>query len=327
MLKKVLLGILLVIAAAIATLITIINIRYDRKFDAPYPDIQASTDSAMIARGKYLAYGPAHCSFCHAPMSEFQRVDKGGEAPLKGGFDFKMPFGNMFAPNITPDEETGIGKLTDGQIARALRYGVARDGRAIIDMMPFYDMSDDDLKAVISFLRSQEPIHNPRPKHELNLMGKAVFSFLIKPMGDGDVPPSPAPDSTAAYGAYIANSIANCGGCHTPRDMMTGAYTGPEFSGGNKFEIIDENGNIVKGKHVMTPNITPDKETGRMADWTQQDFIKRFRDGRAIPGTPMPWGPFSRMSDMELIALYKYLQTVAPARSEYTLGIQDGDPF
>lgn len=175
MLKKVLLGIVLVIVAAVAILVITVNLRYNRTFDAPYPDIQASTDSAMIARGKYLAYGPAHCSFCHAPMTEFQRVDRGEEAPLKGGFDFKMPFGNMFAPNITPDEETGIGKLSDGEIARALRYGVAHDGRAIIDMMPFYDMSDDDLKAIISFLRSQEPIHNPRPKHELNFLGKVVF--------------------------------------------------------------------------------------------------------------------------------------------------------
>ena len=326
MLKKILLGFVLLIVAAVVVLFITVNVRYDRTFEAPYPDIQATTDSAMIARGRYLVYGPAHCSFCHAPMTEFRKVDRGEEVPLKGGFNFQMPFGTMYAPNITPDKETGIGRFTDGEIARSLRYGVRHDGRALVDFMPFYDISDDDLTAILSFLRAQEPIHNPRPEHEYNLLGKAIFSFVIKPMGDGEVPAAPAPDSTAEYGAYIANSIANCRGCHTPRDMMTGAYTGPDLSGGNKFEIINEDGTIEKNKHVVTPNITPDPETGRMAGWTLRDFIKRFRDGRAIPGTPMPWGPFSRMSDLELTALYKYLQTVATVKGEYPLGIQPGDP-
>jgi len=326
MLKKIVLGIVLILGSAVVILLVLVNFRYKRTFEAPYPDIKASTDSAMIARGRYLAYGPAHCSFCHAPMSEFHRVDAGEEVPLKGGFDFQMPFGTMYAPNITPDKETGIGRFTDGEIARSLRYGVRHDGRALVDFMPFYDISDDDLTAIISFLRAQEPVHNPRPEHQYNLLGKVIFSFVIKPMGDGDVPPAPVPGVSAAYGEYIANSVANCRGCHTPRDMMTGAYIGAEYSGGNKFEIINEDGTIVNGKHIMTPNITPDKETGRMADWSVDDFIKRFRDGRAIPGTPMPWGPFKRMSDVELRALYAYLQTLEPAKSDYTLGIQDGNP-
>jgi mono/diheme cytochrome c family protein len=326
MLKKILLGSLILIVSIIVIFLITIHIRYTRTFEAPYPEITASTDSAIIERGRYLALGPAHCATCHAPIKDLQRVEKGEQVPLSGGFTFVLPIGKVFAPNITPDPETGIGKLTDGEIARALRYGVRHDGRAIIDFMPFYDLSDNDMVAVISYLRAQEPVRNERPQHEWNLLGKAVLSFLIRPMGDADVPETPPMDSTADYGKYIAASVANCRGCHTQRDMMTGAYTGPEYAGGLSFEVIDENGNIIPGKHVKTPNITVDNETGRITGWTKDEFITRFRTGRVIPGSPMPWGPFSRMTDLELTALYKFLVSVPPVINQVPLGIQEGDP-
>lgn len=327
MLKRILLGILVFLALIVTGFLILINTRYTRTFEAPYPAITASTDSALIARGRYLAYGPAHCSYCHAPTSEIDRTEAGEEVPLSGGFDFHLPIGTIYAPNITPDEETGIGKLRDDEIARSLRYGVRHDGRALIDFMPFYDLSDSDLTAIISFLRSQQPIKNARPENDWNLLGKAILSFAIVPMGDGEVPPAPAPDSTAAYGQYIANSVANCRGCHTNRDMMTGAYIGPELAGSGRFEVIDmATGKIIPNKHVITPNITPDPETGRMAGWTKKDFIQRFHTGRVIPGTPMPWGPFKRMNDMELTALWNYLQSVEPVKNVTPLGIQEGNP-
>jgi len=325
MIKKILLGLLSILVIITIGFVIAVNLRYQRTFEAPYPNIQASTDSAIIARGRYLALGPAHCAHCHSPMSDFVKMDRGEVTTLSGGFNFDLPIGKVYAPNITSDEETGIGKLRDEEIARSLRYGVRHDGKAILDFMPFYDLSDRDLTAVISFLRTQEPVKNQRPQHELNFLGKAVHAFVIKPMGDGEVPEAPPVDSTAAYGKYLAASVANCRGCHTKRDMMTGAYIGPEYAGAAKFEIVDENGKIVSGKHLVTPNLTPDPETGRMNGWTQKDFIERFRKGRIIPGSPMPWGPFSRMSDLELTALYKFLTSLEPVKNEIPLGIQEGD--
>jgi mono/diheme cytochrome c family protein len=326
MIKKILLGLLILVVSITIGFVILVYARYNRTFEAPYPDIKASTDSAMIARGRYLALGPAHCAACHAPMTDFFKVDKGEEVALSGGFNFPLPIGMVYAPNITSDEETGIGKLTDEELARALRYGVKHDGKALIDFMPFYDLSDQDLTAVISFLRSQPPIKNERPQNEWNFIGKAVIAFIIKPMGDGVVPPAPPMDSTVEYGKYIAASVANCVGCHTNRSMTTGAFIGPENAGGGKFEVVDESGNIIPGKHLVTPNITPDTETGRMNGWTQRDFIDRFRKGRIITGSPMPWGPFSRMTDLELTALYKYLTSLEPVKNEIPLGIQEGDP-
>jgi hypothetical protein len=107
---------------------------------------------------------------------------------------------------------------------------------------------------------------------------------------------------------------------------MTGAYTGPDFSGGMAMEVFDANGQIVADKHLITPNLTPDQETGLMANWSQDDFIKRFKAGRILAGSPMAWGPFSRMSELELVALYKYLKTVEPVNNPLPRGVQDGPP-
>ncbi len=293
--------------------VVFVYVGYNRKYEAPYPEITASKDSSLIARGEYLVYGPAHCVYCHAPVSEITRVLAGEKVPLSGGFDFIMPPGNIYTPNITPDAETGIGDFTDGEIARTLRYGVKHDGSPLIDFMPFYDISDRDLTAIISYLRTVPPVKNKRPANEWKFLGKAILAFgLVKPMGDGEVPAAPEPDSTAVYGKYLAESVANCAGCHSPRSMMTGAYIGPKYSGQSKMEITDMSGQIIPGKHLVTPNLTPDQETGRIALWPQEVFIARFRAGEAIPGTPMPWGAYKTMTDSDLKAIYKFLKTLDP---------------
>jgi mono/diheme cytochrome c family protein len=317
----------LTFAAVVVLFIIYAMVRPDETFEAPYPEITASTDSTLIARGKYLVYGPAHCAYCHSPSTEFQKVEAGKIVPLSGGNVFALPIGNIYVPNITSDKSTGIGSFTDGELARTLRYGVKRNGHALLDFMPFYDVSDEDLTAIISYLRIEPPVNNPVPQNEWNFMGKIVLALgMIKPSGDGIVPPSPAPDSTAEYGKYIAGSVANCRGCHTKRDMMTGGYVGIDYAGDMQFEVLDENGKIVPGKHFVSPNLTPDKETGRIAYWNDEAFVKRFQTGRVIEGSPMPWGAFSRMNEEDLKALNKYLHSLQPVHSQTPSGVQVGDP-
>ncbi|BDQ03544.1 c-type cytochrome [Ignavibacterium sp.] len=302
-------------------------IRPESTFDAPYPEITASKDSSVIARGKYLVYGPAHCAYCHSTANEFKRVEAGEVVPLSGGYLFALPIGNIYSPNITSDKNTGIGSYTDGELARTLRYGVKRNGHALLDFMPFYDLSDEDLTAIISYLRSEPAVNNSVPQNEWSFLGKIIKAFgMIKPMGDGVVPPSPEPDSTAEYGKYLAGSVANCRGCHTKRDMTDGSYIGVDYAGNMQFEVLDENGKIIPGKHIVSPNLTPDKGTGRIAFWTQDAFVKRFQAGRMIQGSPMPWGAFSRLNESDLIAIYKYLKTLEPVKSQTPSGVQEGDP-
>lgn len=299
-----------------AVLFITIELRQNRKFNAPFPAIKALTDSVVIARGKSIVYGPAHCANCHAPKEMEEQVNLGMEAALSGGQVFDLPIGKIYAKNITPDI-TGIGHMTDAEFARSLRYGVRADGRALFDFMPFHNTSDEDITAIISYLRHQPAVKNEVAENKLNLLGKAVSAFLLKPAGPiGEPPVSIKRDTTALYGQYLANSVANCRGCHTNRDMMTGAFTGEDFAGGLKMESVTDTGTY----SLTTPNLTP-HSTGIIKEWTQKQFIDRFRLGRLIPQSHMPWGPFSRMSDDELKAIYNFLQTVKPVHNEVKPGM------
>lgn len=313
MLKKLLKWTGIILLLFLVVLSATVLMRQHIIYDAPFPTgIQASKDSALLARGKYLVYGPAHCADCHGAVGTESRVDNGEEVALTGGKVFDLPIGLIYPRNITSDIETGIGGLTDGQIARSLRYGVGYDGRAMFNFMPFHNTSDEDLTAIISYVRSTPPVKNVVPKHAYNLMGKVIKAFALKPVGpDGEVLKAIKPDSTAEYGKYLATSVANCKGCHTNRDLKTGAYIGKDFSGGFQMEE--------KGFTFHTPNLTPDKNTGHIFSWSEDVFLHRFRRGKVYPQSPMPWGPFGRMSDLEIKAIYRYLQSVAPVDNKIAM--------
>lgn len=291
-----------------------VQFTWNKKFDAPMPDIKASTDSAIIARGRHLAFGPAHCVSCHIPVEKVKEVDMGKIVPLSGGWEVNIPPGIIRAPNLTPDMETGIGKMTDGEIARTLRYSVNKQHGVVFPMMPFQELSDDDLVAIISFLRSQEPVKHKVEPSEYSFLGKALMAFgVIKPVGPKNTPPkSVSIDSTEVYGSYLANRVANCNGCHTERDFKTGAFVGAPFAGGTHF-LPDP---YTEGYSFVTPNITPHPETGIMADWDEATFMARMNRGRIHRGSPMPWAPYTRMDDIEVKALYRYLQSLEPVENK-----------
>ncbi len=287
--------------------------RQHRVFDAPYPRIARSTDSAVLARGKYLVYGPAHCADCHSKVGNEAAVNRGEIVDLPGGRQFPIEIGTLYARNITPDKETGIGSFPDSVIARSLRYGVGHDGRALFALMPFNNMSDEDLTAVISYIRTLNPVRNPVPDNDLKLIGKVLKALLLEPVGPNGTPPAKMPiDTTVAYGEYMARSVANCYGCHTDRDLRTGAFVGQPYAGGFHLD------SPVDPLHYMcvSRNITPDPKTGRMYGWSFAQFQDRFRKGKLIMHSAMPWGPFSRMSDDELKAIYNYMQTVKPVEND-----------
>lgn len=298
-------GVLLFVVIAF---VSFVLIKWDQKYDAPYPEVRASTDSTMIARGKYLVYGPAHCAGCHNPPEMAKEVEEGINHLLIGGGEFVLGPGTIRSRNLTPDMATGIGKFTDGEVARVMRNSIGHDGRPIFPFMPFQNMSDYDVASIISFLRSQEPINNYIEPTEYTFLGKAILAFgLIKPIGPEETPPKKIEvEVSEVYGKYLANSVANCVGCHSPRDLMTGDFIGPKFSGGLEFEEMP-------GAKFITPNLTPDPETGIIANWSEDVFVERFKSGgRVYEHSPMPWGSFAQMSEVDLRAIYKYLMALDP---------------
>lgn len=300
------------LALLVAGLAIFVLANQNRTFDAPYPQIFASKDSAIIGRGKYLFYGPAHCLDCHSAVEDLEKVEQGIHVIPKGGRTWHMPIGVLKSPNITPDPETGIGNLSDPEIARSLRFGVNSKGRALFDMMPFHETSDEDLQALISYLRTLPVVKHEVKTFEPNLLGMVLNALVFKPVGPShEVPKSVSKDAGIAYGEYLATSIANCKGCHTDRDLKTGAYVGPEYAGGFHMPIDGK-----EGEFVVTPNLTPDPETGRITTWTEERFIHRFRQGKSIKDSHMPWGPFKQFSDNDLRSIYAFLKTLKPIKND-----------
>jgi mono/diheme cytochrome c family protein len=308
---------LLVIGGLIVILIVggagFVASRQHLTFDAPYPDVAASSDSSIIERGRYIVRDVADCAACHGDPSQREAFANGAEVPLVGGYVFDIPPGQFYARNLTSDAETGLGNVADRAIARALRGGVGHDGRALLPFMEMQGLSDDDLQAVVSYLRTLQPVHNPVPDHHFSLLGKIVkATVLANPVGPSTLPPARAPrGASVETGQYLTESVALCWACHTQRSQVTGALTGPRFGGATEFTESDD------PLHTWSPpNITSDPETGRLGAMTEDQFVTRFRQGRLIPGSPMPWQGLSRMPEDDLRAIYRYLKSVPPVKND-----------
>lgn len=303
-------GLVLVVIVAFSLFVAT---RQHLTFDAPYPDVTASTDSAVIARGHYVVRTLAPCAACHGDPNNRDGFFSGEDIALIGGFKFDIPPGEFYSRNLTPDSATGLGAVSDQAIARALRNGVGHDGRALLPFMEVQGLADDDLRAVVSYLRTLPPVRHEVPPHHFNLLGKAVKATLLaNPVGPAGSPPVSAPRGpTLENGRYLAESVSLCWSCHTERDMKTGNLIGPRYAGARVFNESDDT------THIWSPpNITSDPTTGRLALFTEDQFVARFREGRRIPRSPMPWQAFQRMDEDDLRAIYRYLKSLPPVKND-----------
>ena len=182
MLRKILKWTVLSLFLLLAGVAITVSFRQHLTYDAPYPPIKASADTALIRKGKNLVLVEKGCVHCHSALNNIDSVLKnGGEPALTGAKEFATPFGTFYSPNLTPDVKTGIGGLTDPEIARALRYGVRKNGEAVLPFMQGQDMSDEDMTAVVSYLRSLAPVENIIPQNNFNLIGRFAKAFMVKP--------------------------------------------------------------------------------------------------------------------------------------------------
>jgi mono/diheme cytochrome c family protein len=307
------------VGVAAAALALYVVRTWDREWDTPLPEVHASNDPDVIRRGEYLVYGPAHCVECHAgPSVDYHTaLERGERVALKGGTPFPAaPLGVVYSKNVTPDIETGIGGVTDQQIARMLRYAVRPNGKASVQLlMQFGDLSDADLTAIISFLRAQPAVRNEVPANQFTVVGKVVKSLspMFKPRWNAaPAIVTPAAQPTPERGRYLARSVANCVGCHTKRNPLSFAPVAAEFSGGAEMEPSSRSG-ADPAVWFRTPNITPAAGSALSKFPDRATFIARFRNGGVhYAGSPMPWESYARMSEADLGALYEYLHTLAP---------------
>lgn len=288
----------------------------------PPSTVTVESTPELVARGQYLAWHVAVCVDCHSPRVH----DRFSMPPQKGfelaggecyGKELGLP-GTACTPNITADKQYGLGEWTDGEIMRAIREGVSRDGRTLFPMMPYVsyrDMSDEDLNAIVAYLRTVKPVSKPTLPSDFGFFIRHGINSFPKPV---EHPVSaPARTNTVEYGGYLVK-MAGCHDCHTPR----GAFSFKEdlaFSGGDEIN----NPGIM---HARAANITPDPETG-IGNMTREQFISRFKsfeDMEAVMETPiaparqtiMPWPLFAGMTEEDLGAIYDYLRTLKPIKNK-----------
>ena len=252
-----------------------------------------------LERGKYLMTSIVACGNCHTPKGPQ------GELPgmeLAGGFKIEEEFGAAMASNITPDPETGIGKWTDEQIITAIREGKRPDGSIIGPPMPiplYRGMSDDDVRAIVAYLRQVKPVANKVAKSQYKLPLPPTWG---PPVGAVSAPPK---TDKVAYGGYLAGPLGHCLECHS----SPGPNGAPDLknslgAGGMRFH-----GPF--GESIST-NITPNG----LGSWSDNDIKKvvttgvRPDGGRLKPPMAVPY--YKNMTPDDLDAIVAYLRTLKP---------------
>lgn len=288
----------------------------------PAPDIQVEMTPENIERGRYLAVNVLQCVDCH---SERDWDFYGGppKEPLGAGRSCMtretkaagvnagqetFP-GKLCIRNITPHIETGLGGWTDGEIIRAVREGVDHQGEGLFPIMPYFiyrNVADDDMEAVVAYLRSMDPVESVRPERQIDFPLNMMVRTWPEPFDSPATPPDQS--NSAAYGEYLA-TVARCKFCHTPKDpnSMEGIPE-REFSGGMPF--------FLNGRTMYTMNLTP-HESG-LGNWSREQFIQLFRGrGERMAVSPtantlMNWNAFAEMKADDLGALYDFFMTLPP---------------
>ena len=260
-----------------------------------------------MARGAYLA-AAAGCADCHTDRPHGGRLYAGGRA-------LTTPFGTFYAPNITPDLETGIGQWSDAQFLNALREGVRPDGSNYFPVFPypsFTKITDDDARAIKAYLFTQPAVKQSNRAHDV------AFPFSWRFLQNGwkllffsPGPFRPAPERGEAYnrGAYLVTALAHCSECHTPRNWF-GATQPSRFLAGTAHGP--------DGKAV--PNITPDSETG-IGKWRHDDIVTLLKDGQT-PDFDFVGGAMAevvkntaQLTNADRHAIAVFLQSVPAVRS------------
>lgn len=286
-----------------------------RPSSQPPAQITVPMTAERIARGNYLFNTLLDCNGCHSER-DFSRLGgpfvaaargKGAPLPLEG-----LP-GKVFAPNITPDRETGIGNWTDGEKIRAIREGISKDGQMLFPIMPYPGyryLSDEDVQALVAYMNTLPPVRNAVPRTSITFPASMFVKGVPEPV-TRPIPPVD-PYGGEIYGEYLV-TISGCEECHTQQKRGQ-ADPAMRFAGGRVFASPQGT--------VVSANITPDKDTG-IGNWDFLRFRDRMHSFRIYKNTElpkagperftlMPFEAYADLTDHDLEAIFLYLQSRRP---------------
>lgn len=261
--------------------------RLNRHWDVAAPPLAVVSDAEAVARGAHLAQTRG-CADCHD-------ADLGGRVMIDDAV-----VARIVAPNLSGGRGGVLARYGDAELARLIRHGIKADGRSAVVMpsLDYHPLSDADTAALIAYLRQLPAVDRMLGESRIGPMGRALLVFgnapwivaeTIDHARSRETPPPPA--VSVDYGRYVA---ATCLTCH-----------GANYAGG-----------LVNGPPGTPPsaNLTPG---GRLAAWTETQFVAALREGRTPDGRQlepklMPWPAFAKMDDIELRAMWAFLQSLPP---------------
>jgi mono/diheme cytochrome c family protein len=268
----------------------------------------------QIERGRYLAV-LSDCASCHTVP--------GSNQPFAGGRAIETPFGNIVAPNITPDPETGIGSWSDEQFDAAVRKGIGRNGSHLYPAMPYNaytKMSRDDVLAIRAYLNTLVPVRNAVEANTL------PFPFNIRAamrvwnelyFSEGDYQPNPHQSAEWNRGAFLVDGPGHCGACHTPKTALGG----------------DKTGQYLEGAYLQgwsAPDITNDSRLG-LGAWSKEDLVAYLKSGHNhVTAATGPMGEVvtlstAFMTESDLNAIATYLKSL-PGKTAAPAALAANDP-
>jgi len=257
-----------------------------------------------VSRGRYLT-DAADCQACHT---------REGGVPFAGGRAFKTRFGTLYSSNVTPDRETGIGAWSAGDFLRAVHKGVRPDGAHLYPAFPYAAytyLTDDDVQAIWAYLRSLPAVRNAIPANDLAFPFNqrwlmAIWSRLFNP--DHRFAPNVRRSPGWNRGAYLAEGLAHCGDCHTPRNALQALDNRRKFSGA-----------LTAGWRAY--NITSHPLSG-VGAWSDEGLAQYLTTGHAAThGTASgPMGEavdlsLSKLMPTDIRALVMYVRSIPPIAS------------
>jgi mono/diheme cytochrome c family protein len=281
----------------------------------------ARAEASLIEQGRYLATA-GDCISCHTRP-------KG--VPFAGGLPLTSTFGVIYSANITPDLATGIGAWSEQQFARALREGIAADGRHLYPALPYTaytKVTDQDVHAIYAYLRSLKPVRYTPPPNEMRFpfsLRGLLAGWNLLYLQPGRYVPDRVRSAEWNRGAYLVQGLGHCGACHTPRNLLGAERAAQALTGGAYLdEITDE---------VIDDHLTPmDERTVRLwsaanltqastglAAWSVDEieaYLKSGHNARAGAFGPMSLviaNSTSHLSAEDLRAMAVYLKSLPPA--------------
>jgi len=293
------------------------------KYVRPVGDGPIAATPERLTRGSYLVNQVLACGSCHTGrangnvLTDPERPD----AYLGGGNRYAVGgMGSLWVANITADPETGVGRWKDDELLRLLRDGVARDGRFLLPAMPFAayrHLSDEDARAVVTYLRTVPAYHQSKPPiaNQLSFMAKLMFKAvgvqMHKPAG-GVTAPDPA--NRREHGRYLVR-IAACGDCHSRAQKGPRPENDPLYLAGSEVPFEDPG----LGK-VYARNLTSDPDTG-LGRFDAAAIKQAIRTGTRLDGKRMaaPMSTLTRhysaMTDGDLDAIVTFIKSLPAARN------------